>query len=261
LRRAANIASGGRPVPVLEVAHPDNLKLAERAARLLRLDLAGVDLLIPDIRKSWLKTGAAICEVNAQPQLSPHLPGLILENMVKNKGRIPVVLVMGNSVNPSPVLGLAASLSRSGLVVGFASRQRSFVGSPAHALGIHQTLQAAEALLLDPQVEIAVIDLDAGDLSQKSLPVDQCSAVVLLGEPKSDAASNPTLREIQSIVAQCTGNVFCEMPPETWGLTQAEKIQQATVDAATQHITSMACEFWKDELAARRRLSMAKRSV
>ncbi len=261
LRRAANVASGGRPVPVLDVAHPDNLKLAERAARLLRLDLAGVDLLIPDIRQSWLKTGAAICEVNAQPQLSPHLPGLVLEKLVRNKGRIPVVLVMGSSVNPSSVLGLAASLSRSGLVVGFASRQRSFVGSPSHALGIHQTLQAAEALLLDPQVEIAVIHLDASDLSQKSLPVDQCSAVVLLGEPGSGAESKPALGQIQNIVAQCTGTVFCEMPPASWGLAQAEKIQQATVEAATQNITSMACEFWKDELASRRRLIMAKRSV
>jgi cyanophycin synthetase len=260
LRRAANVASGGRPVPVLDVAHPDNLKLAERAARLLRLDLAGVDLLIPDIRQSWLTTGAAICEVNAQPQLSPHLPGLILEKLVKNKGRIPVVLVMGSSVNPSPGLSLAASLSRSGLVVGFASRQRSFVGNPTHLLGVRQTLQAAESLLMDPQVEVAVIHLDAGDLSQPSLPVDQCSAVVLLGDPASGAKSSLHLREIQNIVAQCTGTVFCEMPPAAWGLPQAENIQQATEQAATQSITSLACEFWKDELVARRRRFMAKRS-
>jgi cyanophycin synthetase len=74
LRGAANVTMGGTIEPVLEVAHPDNVALAVRAARVLRLDLAGVDLLIPDIRRSWHETGAAICEVNAQPEMSPHLP-------------------------------------------------------------------------------------------------------------------------------------------------------------------------------------------
>ncbi|KPQ37992.1 MAG: putative D-alanine-D-alanine ligase, partial [Porphyrobacter sp. HL-46] len=59
LRRAANVASGGMPVAVFERVHPDNAQLAVRAAAALRLDLAGVDLIIPDIARSWREGGAA----------------------------------------------------------------------------------------------------------------------------------------------------------------------------------------------------------
>ena len=60
LRGASNVTSGGVPVPVpVEEVHPDNLDLAIRAARALRLDVAGVDLLIPDIGYSWFEIRSA----------------------------------------------------------------------------------------------------------------------------------------------------------------------------------------------------------
>lgn len=261
LRRAANVASGGIPVSILDVAHPDNLVLAERAARILRLDLAGVDLLIPDIRQSWQSTGAAICEVNAQPQLSPHLPGLILEQLVKSKGRIPVILVIGSSLDVQHGLSLVSSLSDSGLVVGFASQQRSFVGSPSDVLGIRNASLAAEALLLDPSVEVAVICLDESDLIKTHFPVDQCSSVVLLGDPATGSDAELRLREVQNIVALCSGTVYCENSSTSWGLTQGQNIQQSTGDEAIQAITSLACEFWKDELHSRFITLAASRSI
>ena len=65
LRRVANVACGGMPCAVFEQVHPDNARLAVRAASALRLDLAGVDLLIPDISRSWRETGAVVCETIA----------------------------------------------------------------------------------------------------------------------------------------------------------------------------------------------------
>ena len=69
LRRRDNLSAGGRleridPI----VVHPDNLMAAQRAARALHLDIAGVDFISPDITQSWRDNGAAICEVNARPQ-------------------------------------------------------------------------------------------------------------------------------------------------------------------------------------------------
>lgn len=99
LRRTANIANGGRAVPVFDCVHPDNARLAERAATALRLDLAGIDLLIPDIRRSWRQGGAAVCEVNAQPFLgqttSAHLYAPILKALTVGHGRIPIAVVVG----------------------------------------------------------------------------------------------------------------------------------------------------------------------
>lgn len=91
---AANVARGGtrEGVPLDEI-HPDNLILAARAATTLRLDLAGIDFLTPDISKSWRETDGKICEVNAQPQLAGHLQLQLLPRLVPMRGRIPVVAI------------------------------------------------------------------------------------------------------------------------------------------------------------------------
>lgn len=98
LHSIANVATGGTPHVVTDMVHPDNAMLAERAAAALRLDLAGVDLIIPDISRSWRETGAAICEVNGQPDLGSttarHLYTELLASRVPQQGRIPVVILV-----------------------------------------------------------------------------------------------------------------------------------------------------------------------
>lgn len=94
LRGAANISRGGEMRDVIGEAHPDNLLLATRAAIALNLDLAGVDIIMNDIGKSWFETGAAICEVNAQPQMSSHHKD-ILSKLVPNQGRIRIDIILG----------------------------------------------------------------------------------------------------------------------------------------------------------------------
>lgn len=99
LRGAANVSLGGSYEPVLNGVHPDNALLAIEAARALGLKLAGIDLLIQDISVSWTKSNAVICEVNAQPQISPGQHGLVLSQLLKAKGRIPVVGIIGGRSN------------------------------------------------------------------------------------------------------------------------------------------------------------------
>ncbi len=94
LRGAANIMLGGTTWDVMRIAHQDNLDLALSAVKSLRLDIAGVDILLPDITKSWRLSGGAICEVNGQPQL-PKLDAhkKVLSLLVKDRGRIPTILI------------------------------------------------------------------------------------------------------------------------------------------------------------------------
>lgn len=70
LRYKDNVSAGGTNIHCnIDDIHPDNLQLAQDAARLLHLDFAGIDLIISDITRSWQDIGGLICEVNAQPQL------------------------------------------------------------------------------------------------------------------------------------------------------------------------------------------------
>jgi len=98
LMGAANVSRGGkrRSLPLSKL-HPDLLKLAEDAVRLLRLDIAAVDMLVKDLEKPASQANAYICEINSQPQML-QLHADILMGLVPHRGRIPTVLVALPSV-------------------------------------------------------------------------------------------------------------------------------------------------------------------
>jgi len=175
LRRKNNISSGGAQTVVpLGMAHPDNLLLAERATRYIGLDLAGIDLLIPDISISWLESGAHVIEVNSSPQISivdtPTVYQEILERMVKNGGNIrvdyrvladdeeyPTADAIGSVAN---ALGLQASVSERGVMVGVFQYMK----------GMADPFQAARGLMLDPTIESVLVLLRLRDLTKNGLP-------------------------------------------------------------------------------------------
>lgn len=72
LRRNVNISTGGVGVDVTEEIHPDNVRLAKKCVKILGLDIAGVDMLIPDLRKSVFKQKGKINEVNGGPDAAIH---------------------------------------------------------------------------------------------------------------------------------------------------------------------------------------------
>ena len=70
LNGVANIHVGGESVDVTELAHPDLLRMAVDAARAIPgLGVAGVDLLVPDIKSAH---GAVVLEANVQANVRPH---------------------------------------------------------------------------------------------------------------------------------------------------------------------------------------------
>jgi cyanophycin synthetase len=164
LRRAANVSSGGTPVACFEQVHPDNAQLAEHAARLLRLDLAGVDLLLPDIAVSWRESGGGICEVNSQPQLSltsPHIHGQILRSLVQGDGRVPSCLVLATAAD-TLARQLTQQLQQQGLAAQLA---------PA--------VSALPGCWLDPDCGAVVLAGDAPSLLRSGMPADRFDVQVL----------------------------------------------------------------------------------
>jgi cyanophycin synthetase len=219
LRRAANVASGGLPVPALEKAHPDNLALAVRAARLLRLDLAGVDLLIPDISRSWLESGAAICEVNAQPQMSPHLPAYVLSRLVQGQGRVPVVVVLGLASEPGFGHRICDALSSTGLRVGMATPEAVTIEGHVVMKSPSYVYAGGLALIADPSVDVMVLCVDDESILKTGLPVDRFDVLLLAGPPKA-AASAPTWQRWRGfarfLLKACTGPVMVNTDCEQW---------------------------------------------
>ena len=67
LTLTGNMSTGGISIDRTFEAHPDNVEIAEEAARVVGLDVAGIDFISPDIAEPVRDTGGAICEVNAGP--------------------------------------------------------------------------------------------------------------------------------------------------------------------------------------------------
>lgn len=161
LRGAANVSSGGTRLPVTSSAHPDNVALAVKAAAVMRLDVAGIDFLVPDIATSWRDTGGAICEVNAQPQLSGHLQLELLPKLVRNQGRIPVVALVGAPATWEARESVIDVLAAQGVVVGWAS-----------------TADACRALQTDPAVGAVLWALPQMPSPIDPAPVDRADLLV-----------------------------------------------------------------------------------
>ncbi|OLT26243.1 hypothetical protein BJF82_04135 [Kytococcus sp. CUA-901] len=70
--RTGNMSTGGISIDRTWEAHPDNIDIAEEAARIVGLDIAGIDFMCPDITQSVSEVGGAIVEVNAAPGFRMH---------------------------------------------------------------------------------------------------------------------------------------------------------------------------------------------
>lgn len=186
LRRASNISSGGIPVAVTEIVHPDNAALAIRAARALHLDIAGIDLIIPDIGVSWKESVAAICEVNAQPQLGrvtgPHLYPLLLQTMLRGDGHIPVMTVLGGPVAERLSLDLANSFIARGVQAGTHLRAGIALGTSILEQGQTPELAAGQMLAGNNACNALIFGATNETLVRDGFPVPCIDILVLTGE-------------------------------------------------------------------------------
>jgi D-alanine-D-alanine ligase-like ATP-grasp enzyme len=102
LSSICSLSTGGTAVDVTDIAHPDNVRAAERITRLVGLDICGVDFFLSDVRNSYLQTGGAILEVNQRPSFdmhdastssTNHIRYLVLKEMFAGKENSTILMV------------------------------------------------------------------------------------------------------------------------------------------------------------------------
>ncbi len=240
LRRAANVASGGTPVAVFDDIHPDNARLAVRAAEVLRLDLAGVDLLIPHVARSWRDTGAAICEVNGQPNLgqttAAHLYAQILRSLVRGSGRVPVVLVLGAAEPERWLDALAAKMAVSGSRVGVAGSRGVYEDGDLIHPGPVSPYDGGKMLVLGRRVDLALVAINDDSILHQGLPFDRFDMLILAGAnirpDKAEAGQgreNLIAQLLASLLPSCDGVIIT---PGTAGIHVSGMVGETT---ATWH--------------------------
>jgi cyanophycin synthetase len=189
--------NGNVAFDVTEKVHPAVAAQAVLAARIVGLDIAGLDVVAEDISHPLEMQGGAIVEVNAGPGLHMHVkpaagtPQPVGEAIVghlfpgNESGRIPVICVTGTE-GRTEVSRLIAHLLRrqEGGQIGLACSDGLWAGERAIKKGDCADLESAQALLINPVVEAAVLEAKAVQIVREGLGFDRCQVAVVtnLGE-------------------------------------------------------------------------------
>ncbi|MCB1032914.1 MAG: cyanophycin synthetase, partial [Acidobacteria bacterium] len=176
-----NLSTGGTAVDVTDVIHPDNREMAERAAKAIGLDVAGVDFLTEDISRSYRETGGAICEVNAAPGFRMHVSpsegtprdvaGPVMEMLFPpgTPSRIPIAAVTGTNGKTTTVRMIAHILKLTGKHVGLATTDGVYIDGQLSVEGDMTGPSSARIVLRDPSVDVAVLETARGGLLRRGM--------------------------------------------------------------------------------------------
>jgi cyanophycin synthetase len=189
LASAANLSAGGTATDVTARVHPEVAAVCERAARLVGLDVCGVDLVMPDIGAPDWRAGG-IVEVNAAPGIRMHehpaageprrVGRAIVDALFPSgDGRIPVVAVTGTNGKTSVTRLVGHVLASCGRCVGMTTTDEMIVDGRVVARGDLTGPASAWGILADPIVDVAVLETARGGIMRGGLGWDWADVGVL----------------------------------------------------------------------------------
>jgi len=207
LRRRANMSTGGTSHDVRDIIHPDNVQLALRAAQALKLDIAGIDLITPDIRRSWMDVNAAICEVNAQPQISSEFAEDVYLNLLRQRlparHRLRTVLLVDfgtESAGATDLPGIETELMQQGESV-LCIRDHGIWLDAKKIAPLHtKALSAAMLAEINPHATAIVVCLPIQHMLENGSPWLYIDHLCVLGFTADNAAQRHDLTQLQRLV-------------------------------------------------------------
>ena len=198
IRRNANLSTGGTATDVTEMVHPEIARRAVDAVRMVGLDIAGLDVVAKDISRPLREQGGAVIEINAGPGLRMHLApskgtprpvGRAIVDMMfpeSQSSRIPIVAVTGVNGKTTTTRLLAHIVASTGKKVGMACTDGVYFAGERIDDGDCSGPQSARSILMNPQVECAVLETARGGILREGLGFDRCDIAVVTNIGEGD---------------------------------------------------------------------------
>jgi len=192
LTATANLSTGGTSIDRTDEIHPSNVTACEMAAGVVGLDVAGIDVITPDISVPFRENGAAIIEVNAAPGVRMHTHptegeprnvGAPVIDMLYPPGApttIPVVSVTGTNGKTTTVRLIAHIFRHTGKTVGFTTTDGVYLNNRLVFEGDMTGPFSANIILSNPTVDVAVLETARGGILRAGLGFDECDVGIVL---------------------------------------------------------------------------------
>jgi cyanophycin synthetase len=178
-----NLSTGGTAKDVTDEVHPTVRSLCERAARVMGMDVCGVDLVVSDIAEPFGGTGGVI-EINAAPGLRMHqFPGEgeprdvgeAIVSMLYPEGtpsRIPIISITGTNGKTTVTRMLSHLFIEHGLMTGTTTTDGIYLNGEQVVRGDTTGPVSALTVLEDKAVEVAVLETARGGIVRRGLGYD-----------------------------------------------------------------------------------------
>jgi cyanophycin synthetase len=187
-----NMSTGGSSIDRTWEAHEENVEIAEEAARVVGLDVAGIDFLAPDITQPVRETGGAIVEVNAAPGFRMHThptegePQYVAKHVVDllfpegGNARIPIVAVTGSNGKTTTTRMIAHIFRGMGRHVGFTTTDGIYIDERLVKRADASGPRSAQMVLQNPRVDFAVFETARGGILREGLGYGRNDVAVVL---------------------------------------------------------------------------------
>ncbi len=222
LKPTANLSTGGTSTDLTDQVHPSNIVLFERIARIIGLDICGVDVMAPDLTRPLTENGGAVLEVNAAPGFRMHLdpseglPRNVAEPVIDmlfppgRSARIPIIAISGTNGKTTTTRLIAHIMKQTGSTVGYTTTDGIYIQNQLMQSGDCTGPVSAEFILKDPTVEVAVLECARGGILRAGLGFHNCNVAVVTNVAGDHLGLGgiDTIEKLARVKAVVPGTVF-----------------------------------------------------
>ena len=191
LKSTANLSTGGTSTDVTDEVHPANIIMCERIAKIIGLDICGIDIMATDLRTPVTENGGCILEVNAAPGFRMHidpsigLPRNVAEPVVDmlfpkgHAGTIPIIAITGTNGKTTTTRLTAHIAKTAGYKVGYTTSDGVYIQNQMMMKGDCTGPISSQFVLKDPTVDFAVLECARGGILKNGLAFRNCDVAVV----------------------------------------------------------------------------------